>query len=364
MILKEIIALFDSFAHPAMQESYDNSGLCVGNLNQEVSSALLTIDVTEEIVDEAIEKGIDMIISHHPLVFGGLKSLTGRNYVERCVIKAIKNDIVIYSAHTNFDNSHKGVNKYIGDKIGLSNLSILAPKNDIVNKIVVFIPESHVDIVKDAIFAAGAGTIGNYDCCSFSSEGEGSFRALDGSNPYVGQVGQVHKEKEMRVEFALPKFITSKVVAAIIKAHPYEEVAYDIYELKNSMSTIGSGMVGDLAKPVEVDKFLASIKDIFNVGVIKHTQGNHKTISKVAFCGGSGSFLIQDALRSGADIFLTGDVKYHQFFEPENNMILADIGHFESEQFTNDIFYDILSKKMPKFAVHFSEVSTNPIKYF
>jgi len=316
------------------------------------------------VVNEAIDKNCNLIISHHPVIFSGIKSITGKNEVERIIIKAIKNDLAIYSAHTNLDNVIDGVNGMIAKKLGLSNLEILSPKKEVLRKLVTFCPAEHAGKVRDAIFKAGAGNIGNYDCCSFNMQGEGSFRGLEGSEPFVGKVGEVNFEEEVRIETVFPAFIERSVLQAMLKAHPYEEVAYDIYPLKNSMDHVGAGLIGSVESKVEEIVFLEKIKSIFEIPCIRHTEFTRKVIKKVAICGGSGSFLIRDAISKGAQVFITGDIKYHDFFLADGKLLLADVGHYESEQFTKELLYSILIKKIPNFAIFISEVRTNPINYF
>jgi dinuclear metal center YbgI/SA1388 family protein len=361
--VKEIISCLETFAPAQYQESYDNSGLQIGNISNEISSVLLSLDVTEEVLDEAIELGANLIIAHHPLIFSGIKRITGRNYIERVIQKAIKSDIAIYACHTNIDNVSQGVSFRMAQKLGLIGVKALRPADISLVKLVTFVPEAQAVQVRNAIFKARAGHIGNYDCCSFNLQGTGTFRPLEGTNPFSGQVGQLQLEPETRIETILPDFLTNQVVSAMIKAHPYEEVAYDIYPLKNAHPVHGSGAVGELSAAVDSATFLKTLKEVFNVPTIRHTRLVKKQIKKVALCGGSGSFLLKDARRANADIFITGDFKYHQFFEAENDIIIADIGHFESEQFTLEIFYELLMKNFSKFAVRFTKVNTNPINY-
>ncbi len=362
--INDITSYLESIAPLTYQESYDNSGLQIGFPAETVQSVLITLDVTEEIVDEAIKKGANLIVAHHPLIFSGIKKLTGQNFIERTIQKAIKNDIAIYAAHTNLDSITGGVNSKICEKLNLQECKILQPTSDILHKLVTFIPTSHINQVQEAIFKAGAGQIGNYDFCGFSAEGNGSFRGGENSNPFVGEKGTVHTEKEIRFETIFPKHLQNIVVNALISAHPYEEVAYDIYPLNNIHQKIGIGMVGQLEKPVDEIQFLETLKSTFNCQGIKHTKLLGKKINKVAVCGGSGSFLLKNALASKADIFVTGDFKYHQFFDAEEKIVIADIGHYESEQFTKELFYELLTKKFPKFAVHLSEINTNPVNYY
>ena len=362
MKIKEVIQLIEELAPLSYQESYDNAGLIVGDKNQAITGVLICLDSTEEVVQEAIDKKCNLIIAHHPIVFSGLKKLNGKNYIERTVIKAIKNDIAIYAAHTNLDNVVNGVNFKIAEKLGLKNIQILSKKNQLLKKIVVFCPVSHAEEVKVAMFKAGAGAIGNYSECSFNTTGIGTFKAGEYTTPFVGEIGKLQQEEELRVEVVAESLRVDGIDQEMIKAHPYEEVAYDVYQLDN-IYNIGSGIVGDLENPIEEIAFLKQVKTTFNVGSLRYTKLKEKKIQKVALCGGSGSFLLNSAISSGADVFISADFKYHQFFDAEDKIVIADIGHYESEQFTSEIFYEILTKKITNFAVRLSEINTNPINY-
>lgn len=364
MYIRDIIDVLEKEASPTLQENFDNSGIQVGNVNQVVSGVLLTLDVTEEVIDEAVAKNCNLIISHHPLIFSGLKSISGKNYVERCIIKACKHDIVVYSAHTNYDNVITGVNHKIAEKIGLKNLEILVEQKGALEKLVVFVPAQHADNVRAAIFDAGAGQIGNYDSCSYNGNGFGTFRAGQDANPYCGEIGKLHHEKEMRIEAIFPTFLKNEIQKALLEAHPYEEPAFDFYSLTNAWKQAGSGMIGYLPQPTDATELFAHIKNTFNIPVIKHSQLLGRKIEKVALCGGSGAFLIPEAKKKKADLFITGEIKYHDFFGLDNQLLIAEIGHYESEQFTKELFYDIVTKNFSNFAVHFSDVITNPVKYF
>lgn len=363
MQIKTVTDIIESFASLALQESYDNAGLLIGSPNWQVSGALVCVDVTEAVIEEAIEQNVNLIIAHHPLIFKGLKRITGKNEQERCVMKAIKQDIAIYAAHTNADNVVQGVNGMIADRIGLENRQVLQPKPGIFVKIVTFVPEQHARAVREAMFEAGAGHIGNYDACSFNVEGYGSFRANANANPFVGEKHKIHHEAEIRIETVLPDYIKNKVIQAMLEVHPYEAPAYDVFPLLNEYQHVGSGLTGELKNAVSETEFIRKMKAIFGNHPIRHTALTGKKIKKIAVCGGSGSFLIQNAIKAGADIFISGDFKYHDFFLAENKLILADVGHFETEQFTKELFFDIIRKKLPTFAVHISKVNTNPIIY-
>ena len=363
MKLENIISEIEQFAPLQLQESYDNAGLIIGNTSMEISSALLCIDVTEAVIDEAILIGAQLIISHHPLIFSGVKKINEKNEIERCVVKAIKNSIAIYAAHTNLDSVEKGVNAKICEKLALQKCKILSPKKDFLYKINTFAPTSFADTIQNAMFTAGAGTIGNYNSCSFVQTGIGTFNATQDAHPFVGEVGITHNEAETKIEVICPKHILAKVIKALLQVHPYEEPAYDIIPIDNEYTQAGAGMIGELGMPMSVQEFLLRVKQTFSCGIIRYSNSTQQMISRVAVCGGSGSFLISDAQKAKADIFLTGDIKYHDFFSVDNKMIIADIGHYESEQYTKEIFYEILNKKFPTFALHFSKVITNPINY-
>jgi dinuclear metal center YbgI/SA1388 family protein len=346
------------------QEDYDNSGLLVGNENQEVNSALVALDCTEAIVDEAIDRGCDLIITHHPIVFKGLKKLNGKTYVERVILKAIRNGIALYAIHTNLDSVHNGVNKAICDRLGIQNPVILSPKGGILKKLVTFCPVAHAEKVKDALFSAGAGNISDYSDCSFNIQGQGTFKAGADSNPFVGEKGSRHQEEEIRIETIFKGQEQRKILLALFENHPYEEVAYDIYPLDNKLGSVGAGMVGWLKEEMDGRDFLAMVKRQMNAAIIRHTAMLPKKIKKVAVCGGSGSFLLKNAVAAGADAFVTADFKYHEFFDSEQNLMITDIGHFESEQFTSDLLIDIIREKFPNFAIRLTEHNTNPINYY
>lgn len=361
--IKDICNLIESIAPLSLQEGYDNAGLIVGEPGTKISGILLCLDSTEAVVDEAIKLKCNLIIAHHPIIFSGLKKLNGKNYVERTIIKAIKNNIAIYAAHTNLDNVTGGVNFKIAEKLGLINCRILSPKTSLLKKLIAFCPTDKADEVRTAIFNAGAGNIGNYDQCSFNSEGTGTFRAGDNTNPFVGKKGKLHQEKELKIEAIYPTYNESDIISALLKAHPYEEVAYDIIPLSNQHNRIGSGIIAELKKEVGEIQFLKQVKKTLNSGCIKHTQLLGKPVKKVAICGGSGSFLLKNAIQAGADVFISSDFKYHDFFDAEGKILIADVGHFETEQFTGEIFYSAIREKFPKFAVRFSKINTNPINY-
>ena len=364
MKLGQLTSYLESIAPLAYQEDYDNAGLIVGHPDQEIHQALISLDCIEAVVDEAIATGCQLIISHHPIVFKGLKKFNGKTYVERVVEKAIRNNIALYAIHTNLDNIHTGVNARICQTLGLQNCHILAPKHGLLKKLVTYVPDEHAERVRNALFHAGAGNIGDYSECSFSSAGSGTFKGGDDTNPYVGQPGERHTESEVKVETVYPANLESKIIMALVLAHPYEEVAYDLYMLTNQHQQVGSGMVGELEMPMDEDKFLFLVKDRLGAQVIRHTALRHKTVKKVAVCGGAGGFLLKQAIATGADFFITADYKYHEFFDADGRIVIADVGHFESEQFTQQLLLEIIQKKFSNFAVRLTETNTNPVKYY
>ena len=364
MKIKEILASLENLAPLSLQEDYDNAGLAVGLEENETEACLICIDVTEAIIDEAVAKKCNLVISHHPVIFRGLKRLSGRTMTERIVAKAIRADIALYSMHTNLDNVYEGVNRKICEMIGLKGLSILKKTSGNLRKLVTFCPTDFAGKVREAIFKAGAGEIGNYDQCSFNAEGSGTFRAGASANPFVGNTGELHFEKEVRIETIFPSYLQKNIVDALLASHPYEEVAYDIYTIDNEFNRTGAGMIGKLENPLAENEFLAKLKNVFRVPCIRHSPLRGKMIETIAVCGGSGSFLIQEAIRQKADFFVTADIKYHQYYDADGKIVITDVGHYESEQFTCLIIADYLKKKFPNFAVQISETPVNPVNYF
>jgi dinuclear metal center YbgI/SA1388 family protein len=364
MKIKDVITSLEAMASPSLQEGYDNAGLITGNENADCTGILISLDATSAVIDEARKKSCNLVISHHPIIFSGLKKITGRNYVEKAVINAIKNDIALYAIHTNLDNVLNGVNGKIAELLELKNISVLASKENQLKKLFTFVPVPDADKVRQAIFDAGAGHIGNYEECSFNGEGFGTFKGGLNTDPFVGKSGQLHRENEIKVEVIFPAWLEGRIIKNLLSAHPYEEVAYDIIRLENKFSSIGSGVIGELKEPEDEKAFLKSLKEKFKLRVIKHTELLNKPITNVAVCGGAGSFLISSALAAGADWFVTSDVKYHEFFDANDKMVIADIGHYESEQFTINLLQEFLEEKFPTFAVLKTEVTTNPVRYF
>ena len=364
MKIHSILSHLEAMAPPSLQESYDNCGLLTGNPEWECTGVLCALDVTEEVLQEAKEKKCNLIVAHHPVIFHGLKKINGKNPVERVVIRSIKEDIALYALHTSLDNVAHGVNGKIADLLGLTGRSVLLPKANTLCKIATYVPSTHLDAVREALFQSGAGQVGNYTECSFSVQGEGTFTGGEGTTPFLGTPGLRHRENEFKIEVILPVERSSAVIRALREAHPYEEVAYDLIPLANEHQGIGSGLTGTLPQPLEESDFLKVLKQVFGCGVVRHTHLTGKKISKVALCGGAGSFLITSALSAAADAFVTADLKYHEFFQPDGRLLLCDIGHYESEQFTISLLNELLRQKFPTFAILKTETNTNPLHYY
>ena len=364
MKVKDVAEILEELAPLEYAEDFDNVGLLVGDQDMNVTDILVTLDSLENVIDEAISKSCNLIISFHPILFKGIKNLTGSNYIERAVIKAIQNNISIYCLHTALDNSKDGVNAKICEVLGVKQTKILIPQKGTIKKLTTYVPENHANVLLNSLFKAGAGSIGNYSECSFTVEGTGSYKAGKNANPVKGNKGELHFEKETQINVTFPRNREKSVLSALFDNHIYEEVAYEISTLENVDSQIGMGMLGELEKPLDEKHFLTFIKNKMNVSCIRHSGFLGRKIQKVAVLGGSGAFAIGAAKKYGADIFITSDVKYHQFFEAENKILIADIGHYETEQFTKNLLVDYLTKKMPNFAISLSESITNPIKYY
>ena len=364
MRIKEIINFLETIAPPSLQEDYDNAGLLTCSNSMACTGILICLDCTEAIVQEAIDRRCNLVVTHHPIIFKGLKKINGNNYVERTIIKAIKNDIAIYAIHTNLDNVLPGVNGKIAELLGLQNVRILSPKKQLLKKLVVFSPQANSQKVTDALFIAGAGDIGNYSECSFSTTGIGTFTPGENSNPQTGQLGKRETLNEIKIEVIYPEWLEHNILKAMKDNHPYEEVAHDIYTLDNFYQNTGSGIIADLAEPIDEKDLLKNVAATFKVAAIKHTALLDKKCKKIAICGGAGSFLTPVAKACGADVYITSDVKYHEFFDADGQILLLDIGHFESEQFTIDLLFELLSNKFPNFALLKTGVNTNPVQYF
>ena len=364
MTVKEVIATLEGLAPLSYAEGFDNTGLLVGDASAKVSGILVTLDTLESVVDEAIARGCNLIVSFHPIIFKGLMRITGNTYVERTVLKAIQNNIAIFAIHTALDNAWNGVNAMISEKLKLQKRRMLIPQEKKIKKLITFVPHKDAEKVRASLFEAGGGAIGNYENCSFNLQGIGSFKGNEASNPSLGKKGEIHFEDETQIGITFAKHLEKKVLKALFESHPYEEIAYEVTTLENKNQHIGMGMIGELAEPISEKDFLKQLKNTFNTGVIRHSRFLGQPIKKVAVLGGSGSFAIGAAKTQGADVFVTSDLKYHDFFTAENQLLLADIGHYESEQFTKQLLVAFLTKKITNFAVVLSKINTNPISYY
>ncbi len=363
MKIKEILTILYEMAPLAYAEDFDNVGLLVGNENNNVTGILVCHDALESVIDEAIAKKCNLVVCFHPILFSGLKKITGKNYVEKSILKAIKNDIAIYAVHTALDNHINGVNKIFCEALDLKNTKILIPKQNFIKKLVTYTVAQNVEIVRHALFEAGAGNIGNYENCSFNSTGTGTYKGNDNSNPVIGKIGELTQNNEIKIEVTFEKHLEQKILKALFMSHIYEEVAYEIYDLQNTHQNIGMGMIGELEKPMNEKDFLLFVKNKMQAQSIRHSQFLNKEVKKIAVLGGSGSFAIKNAILAGVDVFLTADLKYHDFYQSENQIVLADIGHFESERYIKNYIVDYLTKKITNFAVILSQENTNPVKY-
>ena len=364
MIVQDVINHLEDLAPLAYAEDFDNVGLLVGDKTQEITGILVTLDTLETVVDEAIQENCNLIVSFHPIIFKGLKKLTGKNYVERVVMKAIKHDIAIFSIHTALDNALQGVNDMICNQLGLIHKRILIPQSETIKKLTTYVPKKEAEQLRTALFKAGAGHIGNYSDCSFNVEGYGTYKGNENSNPTLGTKGETHSENETKITVTYAKHLETQILSTLFKTHSYEEVAYEVTTIENKNQNIGMGMIGEFEKSMDEASFLNHLKTKMNTGCIRHTTFLNKKIKKVAVLGGSGSFAINAAKANGADAFVTADLKYHDFFTAENNILLADIGHYESEQFTKNLLVAYLTKKITNFAIILSKTNTNPVKYF
>ena len=364
MKISDITTYLETIAPPALQESYDNAGLITGRGDWECSGIICCLDTIEEVIDEAIEKNCNLVVAHHPIIFSGLKKINGKNYVERTIIKAIKNDIAIYAIHTNLDNVIEGVNGMIAEKLSLQNTTILSNKSGQLKKLYFYVPQENASQVMNALFDAGGGNIGNYSECSFSVNGKGTFKPNEKANPFSGEIGTREEANELKIEVLFPSWLESRMIAALKSNHPYEEVAYEVISIDNTHQHIGSGISGELSEAMSETEFLQKLKDIFGLKMLKHTALTGKPVKKVSVCGGAGSLLLKQAISSKSDVYITSDMKYHEFFDAASRILLADIGHYESEQFTIELLATLLEQKFPNFAVLKTGVNTNPVHYF
>ncbi|GAL74474.1 hypothetical protein JCM19275_3329 [Nonlabens ulvanivorans] len=363
MKIQEVLSYIEQLAPRHYAEDFDNTGLLTGDSNTEIKGVLVTLDCLENVVDEAISKNCNLIVAFHPIIFSGLKNLKPDNYVKRAVVKAIKNDIAIYATHTALDNAKYGVSYRMAEELGLKNIKTLIPQRGIIKKLVTYIPKSHFEMVKEELFKVGAGKLGNYEESSFSINGTGTFLGNEKSNPMIGEKGKRSTIEETMLSVTFLPHLESIVLKTLLKSHPYEEVAYEISTLNNQYDHIGMGAIGEFKEEVSTNHFLNKTKNTFNSGVVRHTNSKNKKIKKVALLGGSGAFGIKNAIQSGADAYITADLKYHDFFQGES-ILLCDVGHYESEQFTKNLLHEYLSKKFSNFAILCADAQTNPVNYY
>jgi len=363
MKAKEIINILESWAPLSFQENYDNSGLILGDPETEIKGLMISLDATLAVIAEAVNNQCNMIISHHPLIFKGIKNITPEQHSYAVIKNALDQNVLIYALHTNLDNHGEGLNHYLGTKLGLKDIRVLSPKRDLLNKLVTFCPVDYAEKVRDALFKSGAGHIGNYDCCSFNVSGHGTFRASEKATPFVGKKNSFHTEKEIRMEVIFPSYIETQIIRTLMEVHPYEEVAYDIYRLANAYPKAGAGIIGMLPTKVDEMELLSRIKKIIKIPVVRHSIIHARQVIHVALCSGAGAMLLPDVISSGGEVFLTSDLKYHEFQSCPNSLLLVDIGHYESECWMRELVRDFLIKKIPNFAVLISASEINPVNY-
>ncbi len=363
MVIKDVTDYLEQLAPLHYAEDFDNVGLLTGDYNDPVNGILVTLDCLENVVDEAIEKNCNLIVAFHPIIFKGLKHLRASDYVRKTVVKAIKNDIAIYAVHTAIDVANGGVSYLMASELGLKNITTLTPKKGLIKKLITYVPNDHIHDVKKALFNAGAGSLGNYDECSFSTSGTGTFKGNEKSEPVIGESGTRSTVNEQQLSITYLPHLESKILKALFTSHPYEQVAYEVSTLENTYQNIGMGAIGTLENTLNVDDFLKLLKAVYGSGAVRYSLSRKRNIKTVAVLGGSGAFAIQNAIRAGADAYVTADLKYHDFFQGEN-ILLCDVGHYESEQFTKNLLQEYLSKKFSSFAILCADARTNPVNYY
>ncbi len=359
----ELMKFMEEFAPVNLAEDYDNVGLLIGSRNQEIKKVLVCLDVTTKVVEEAVEKKVNLIVSHHPIIFKGLKRIVEEDPKGRLLYKLIRNGIGVYSAHTNMDFTHGGINDTLANLLGLSNIRNLKKhKEDRFFKIVVFVPEQNTDTVREAMCSAGAGWVGDYSDCTFMVKGTGTFKPLEGTNPYIGSKGNLEKVEEYRLETIVPQKKLKKVVNAMIEAHPYEEVAYDVYPMELSLKEYGFGKVGSLVETQKLDKFISTVKEKLNVKSVRVIGSVKKEIRNVAvFCGSFDTDVINSM--NGVDVLVTGDMKYHDALDAaEMGLCIIDAGHYSTERIMVPRLAWILSQRFASVDIETSILEENPIK--
>lgn len=358
----EMIKKIEMVYPKRLAESYDNVGLLVGDYKKSIKRVLVCLEVNSDIVDEAIRLGVDIIISHHPLIFTPLKNITNDDYISQILIKCIKNDISLYALHTNFDNANGGMNDILADIIELKDTKPLKKiEYNNLFKLVVFVPQTHAEIVRNAMLNSGAGHIGNYSHCSFNLEGKGTFLPLYGTSPFIGRQGELERVDEVRIETIVKEEELINVVNTMLKAHPYEEAAYDVYPLENS-TIKGLGRIGVLDKEMNFMDFCNYIKEKFNLSSLNTAGDSERIIKTVAVLGGDGNDFIEDAIASGCDVFISGDIKHHKALVGVLNGInIIDAGHYNTENLAIPYISDFINS-IADVDCFVSNINTNPYK--
>lgn len=342
---------------------WDNVGLLVGDNDQEINKIMVCLEANEKVINEAIENDIDLIITHHPFIFSKIKKVTTSDLKGNLIHKLIKNNISIYSMHTNFDIAFDGLNDYFAEMLELDNIKILDKTNsENLYKLAVYVPKTHLDNVRTALGNSGAGHLGNYKECSFSSEGEGRFKPCDGANPYIGETNTLESVHEVKIETIVPQKILDKVISAMIKSHPYEEVAYDLYKLENKGDSVGLGRYGKLRTQMTFKELGLILKEKLDIKHLRVVGDLEEKVSKVAIVTGSGADMVKKAFKCGCDVLITGDMKYHDAQDTlDIGMKVIDCGHFDTEKVFADIMFEYINKEFDIEVIK-SNINLNPFK--
>lgn len=362
--LRTLLACIEQWAPFSWQESYDNAGLILGDPDRNVTEALVCFDVTPEVVDEAVRIGAGLIVSHHPAIFKGIKRINPASRLGYMIKQSLCHDIAWCALHTNLDNTLNGVNSYLCEQLGLKDVQPLAPLQDIYGKLQVYVPEAYAEKLRQALAEAGCGAGARYDACSYSSRGEGRFRAGSQAHPFSGQIGELHCEAECKIECLYPLHKTRQVLDVLRTNHPYEEPAFDLLPLRNEATGQGAGAIGNLQESMQETELLDKLKELTGTHCIRHSGFRGRKIRRIALCGGSGGSFIGNACARQADAYITGDLKYHDFADAGSGTWLVDIGHFESEKFAMELIFRFIRKNFPNFAVSISEQARNPVSFY
>jgi dinuclear metal center YbgI/SA1388 family protein len=368
--IRDIADALEQWAPPGSAQSYDNVGLQVGDASRSVERAVLALDCTPAVVEEAERQGAELIITHHPLLFQPLSAVTTDDYESAVALRLAEAGIALYSAHTNLDAAPGGVSFALAKRLGLTDVGFLDGFDETLYKLATFVPADHFDAVRSALADAGAGRIGDYEACAFAHEGTGFFRPGDAANPHIGTAGgDLESADEVKLEVEVARWDLGGVLGALQDAHPYEEVAYDVYPVQQKNSRAGLGAVGRLASPESLSDFLGRVADRLDAGSLRYAGPDEATVERVAVCGGAGSDFVGQALAAGADAYVTADVKYHEFFEalgPDGVPQLAfiDAGHYETEALTEALLRDWLADRFNDVDWQRTGVRTSPMQTF